>query len=81
LKVTSDEISHKYNTDVYNPRDGSLIKAIDELSAFTEAYIALNNGVNSSELKDALTAIKEKYKDKVISGVDFGRIYGEFQRP
>lgn len=75
ITVTSDEISQKYNEDARNPKDGELIKAVDELSAYTEAYLALKNGVNSLDLKDAVTAIKEKYKDKTIAGVDFRKIY------
>jgi len=39
------------NEDVH--RDGELIKAVDELSAFTEAYLALENGVKSKELNEA----------------------------
>jgi len=78
IKVTSDEISKKYNNDAFNPKDGEFIKAADDLSAYTEAYLALNNGVNSSGLREALSEIKEKYKNKVIAGVDFGMIYEGF---
>jgi len=78
IEVTSEEISKKYNNDAFNPKDGELIKAADELSAYTEAYLALNNGVNSPELKSALSQIKEKYKNKVIAGIDFSVIYKGF---
>ena len=69
VRVSPDEISARYNADPFNPRDGELIKAVDELSAFTEAYLALDNGVKSKELTEAKASIRERYKNKVIAGI------------
>ncbi len=74
----SDEISRKYNEDRYNPRDGQLLKAIDELAAFAEAYIALENGVKSKDLELAKQSIRTRYQDKVFAGVKFDGIYAAF---
>lgn len=41
----------KYNEDVFQPKDGSLLKMCDLLSAFMEAHISINNGVSSPQLR------------------------------
>jgi len=78
IKVSPDEISDLYNKDAFNPRDGELVKAVDELSAFTEACLAMENGIRSIEFMDAIQSISSKYKGKIISGIDFGKIYTDF---
>ena len=79
IRAGSDEISDRYNSDSCNPRDGELIKAVDELSAFTEAYLALENGVKSKELNEAKASIRGRYKNRVIAGIKFDRIYADFE--
>lgn len=59
-------------------RDGELIKAIDDLAAFIEAYLSLENGVQSHDLLNAKLSLKQKYQTRIVAGVDFGRIYKEF---
>ena len=75
IRAGSDEISDRYNSDSCNPRDGELVKAVDELSAFTEAYMALENGVKSKELTEAKASIRGRYRSKVITGIEFDKIY------
>jgi len=55
--TTSDTITASYNQDRYNPVDGELVKAADDLAAFMEAYLALQNGISNSQLQ---TAVQEK---------------------
>ncbi len=59
-------------------RDGELVKVVDDLAAFIEAYMSLENGIQSQDLKTARTGLKKKYRSKVIAGVKFGKIYKEF---
>jgi len=59
-------------------RDGRLIKAVDKLAAFLESYLALKNGAQSQDLKEAQTNLFGEYQNKIIEGIDFGRIYSEF---
>ena len=59
-------------------RDGELIKGIDELAAFIEAYLSLKNGVQSEALETAMADLREEYRSKTICEVDFGRIYSDF---
>ena len=77
--ATSDAISASYNDDRYNPVDGELVKAADDLAAFMEAYLALQNGISNAQLR---TAVREKslfYRYKTIAGIDFGKVYKGFQ--
>ncbi len=59
-------------------RDGELIKGIDELAAFIEAYLSRANGVQSEDLDTAMRDLRKKYRSKIIGGIDFGRIYSDF---
>ena len=77
-RVTSKQIKEKYNDDIFNARDGTLIKACDELAAFTEAYIAICNGATAEGLQEAKHEIKEKYRNRFIAGIAFGPIYADF---
>jgi len=76
--TTSDRITASYNQDRYNPLDGELVKAADDLAAFMEAYLALQNGISNAQLR---TAVREKnlfYRHNTIAGIDFGKVYKGF---
>jgi len=60
-------------------RDGALIKVADELAAFLEVWIALNNGINSEDLVNASITLRSKYKDSEVCGIDFSKIYDKFK--
>jgi putative hydrolase of HD superfamily len=77
--TTSDEITESFNQDRFNPVDGELVKAADDLAAFMEAYLALQNGISNPQLQ---TAVKEKrrfYREKTIAGVNLDEIYNDFE--
>lgn len=75
---TEDEFSDIKSGSGAIERDGELIKGIDQLAAFIEAYLSLNNGMQSQALKKAVLSLRKEYRSKVICGIDFGRIYGYF---
>lgn len=75
---SSEEITSKYNSDEYKPLDGELVKAADHMAAFVEAWYANATGIHTEELMSGLFQVKEKYKDKVIAGIDFSSIYEDF---
>jgi putative hydrolase of HD superfamily len=77
-RVLSQEIGIKYNKDGFNPRDGELVKALDDLAAFIEAYAAVQNGASSKELHKSIISNKEKYEGSYISTINFGEIYADF---
>jgi putative hydrolase of HD superfamily len=76
--ISSAEITAKYNRREFNPRDGEIIKAADDLAAFTEAYLSLENGIDNEKLLDATYTIKARYKSMIIAGINCGEIYADF---
>ncbi|HOV13907.1 MAG TPA: HD domain-containing protein [Spirochaetota bacterium] len=79
LVKSIDEINKDFNKDIYNPRDGRIVKVADELSAFIEAYAAIENGNNSEEFFNAKKFLKNKYLEKdFIPNVDLKKIYNDF---
>lgn len=78
-KVSSQQINEDYNQDAFNPRDGELIKAADDLAAFVEAYVAILNGSPSRYFKEAKSSVKRKYSGIDIAGVNLGEIYDDFE--
>ena len=77
-RVASLDINDTYNEDTFNPRDGELVKAADELSAFIEAYLALANGSTHHDLQEARLSLKNKYERANIAGMNFGELYADF---
>jgi putative hydrolase of HD superfamily len=62
-------------------RDGALVKAADDLAAFIEAYLSVKNGIQNENLIFAMKNLRNKYRSKVISGINFDQIYREFDWP
>jgi putative hydrolase of HD superfamily len=73
--TTSDTITESYNQDLYNPVDGELVKAADDLAAFMQAYLALQNGISNSPLQTAVQEKKLSYRKKTIAGINLGEVY------
>lgn len=61
------ELSGQYNEDVFDPKDGQLIKACDTLAAFIEAYSSIHNGVGSPHLYEAMARMRRE-----CSGIRLG---------
>ena len=59
-------------------RGGNLVKGVDELAAFIEAHLALKNGIYNEDLEKARNSLVDKYRLKIIDGIDFGQIYSDF---
>jgi putative hydrolases of HD superfamily len=76
--TTSDAITASYNHDQYNPVDGEVVKAADDLAAFMEAYLALQNGISNSQLQAAVHEKRLFYRDKTIAGINRGEVYRGF---
>lgn len=77
--VTTEEINEQFNENRFSPIDGELIRACDHISAYVEAYLSLSNGMNSEQVVSGYANLAEKYKNKVIGGIDFGRIFSSFK--
>jgi len=78
-KVSSEDITAKYNEDIFRPRDGELVKAADSLAAFIEAYVAIRNGSYSPGFQQAKLSLRETYGRCTIGGINFGEIYADFE--
>ena len=80
MKASStDEINSLYNDDKFDPRDGNLVKAADELSALIEADIAIKNGSIHDEFEFAKSKLKKKYiKIDKIGNLDVGELFNSF---
>ena len=70
---TEDEFS-----DI-SQRNGRLVKGADDLAAFIEVYLALKNGIRNESLVYARKKLVGEYKSRIIEGIDFGRIYADFE--
>ncbi len=78
LKTDTAAISLGYNEDRFNPRDGAMVKAVDDLTAYVETYCSMESGVKSSDLMEARRSIKEKHKETIIGNIDFPALFAEF---
>jgi len=78
VKKDFDEIDSSYNTDQYRPRDGELVRAVDELTAFVEAYISVRHGIWAPEFDRAKNNIRDRYIGKSVAGINFGELLSDF---
>lgn len=78
-KVSSEDISKRYNEDRFDPRDGELVKAADSLAAFIEAYAAIRNGSYNQKFEEAKLEFRNTYGRANIAGINFGEIYADFE--
>ncbi|MDO4935961.1 MAG: HD domain-containing protein [Phascolarctobacterium sp.] len=53
----------------------SLMKACDNLAAYMEVKLSQESGVTSRHMEEAAKAMEKQYKDKVIDGIDFGKLF------
>ncbi|MGL4367685.1 MAG: HD domain-containing protein [Brevinemataceae bacterium] len=68
-----------YNEDSFNPKDGSIVRLADHISAFLEADIALKNGAASMDFVNAKERIAETYSKKRIAGLDLQPLFLDFR--
>lgn len=80
-RVTSEEINASYNEDRYNPVDGELVKAADDLAAFMEAYLALQSGISNQQLLDAVHMKRSHAYHRVVGGLRLAPLYEQFDVP
>ncbi len=77
--ISFNELNSLYNKNEFNPLDGKIIKACDKLTAFIEADISIKHGVTSKHLEEGRKNIYENFKNKNVSGIDFGRLFNYFK--
>lgn len=77
-KVDFEALQDEYNNDMYDPRDGSMLKTCDTLAAFIEAYTAVRNGISSDQLQAALWRLRERNRRTIIGPVHVGALFADF---
>jgi putative hydrolases of HD superfamily len=77
--ISYNELNTVYNENKFYPLDGEIIKACDKLTAFIEADISIKHGITSKHLEEGRKNIYEKFKNKNVSGIDFGSLFNYFK--
>jgi putative hydrolase of HD superfamily len=77
--ISFKEIASKYNKDSFSAIDGELLKACDRLTAFIEASLSIKHGIKSRKLVEGKKELFEMYRNKKVAGIDFGKIYADFE--
>lgn len=77
-QTTIEAINARYNEPGYHAIDGAVLKGCDNLAAFVEVWLSQRYGISSPRMEEGERAIRAQYKDKVIGGINFGRVYDEF---
>ena len=77
-QTTIEKINARYNEPGYHAIDGAVLKGCDNLAAFVEVWLSQRYGISSPRMEEGERAIRAQYKDKVIGGINFGRVYDEF---
>ena len=78
-KVSTDQISDLYNKKEFDAIDGEIIRACDHFAAYMEAKISISHGITSVHLKEGSRNICQDYENKVIGGIDFGKLFKLFE--
>ncbi len=76
--TSSREIGLRYNEDRFSPRDGEIVKAVDRLAAFVEAYVATRNGSAAPELHEAMWLMRSQDSQTSVGGISLKEIYADF---
>jgi putative hydrolase of HD superfamily len=73
-----EEIQERFNTDDFDPKDGSLVKACDLLAAFIEAHCSIRNGMTSPALQEAVARLRAELRKNSLYQLGFGTLLADF---
>ena len=73
-----EDLQAGFNRDEFDPKDGQLIKACDNLAAFIEAYSSIHNGIQSPHLYEALIRIRRDNAGIQFGGFSMATLLGDF---
>ena len=74
--VSYEELRDNYNSDVYSPVDGKLVRLADHLSAFIEADSSIKYGITSKQLTSGRDNILKSYLSGTkINGIDAMQLF------
>lgn len=75
--ASGEEINRHYNQDVFNPRDGELVRTCDHLAALVEATSSVRHGITSEALEEGIAYLGQRYQGCHTAGLDFGAVFQE----
>ncbi|WP_407424963.1 HD family hydrolase [Treponema sp.] len=74
--VSWEELNENYNSDIYSPVDGKLVRLADHLSAFIEADSSIKYGITSKQLTSGRDNILKCYSSyNKINGIDAAGLF------
>ena len=74
--VSFEELHEDYNSDVYSPVDGKIVRLADHLSALIEAASSIKYGITSRQLTSGRDNILKMYlAGTKINGIDAVRLF------
>ena len=74
--VSWEELCENYNSDIYSPVDGKLVRLADHLSAFIEADSSIKYGITSKQLTGGRDNILKTYLSGTkINGIDAMQLF------
>jgi len=76
--ATFEEMQTRYNEDAFDPKDGSLVKACDQLAAFIEAHSSIRNGMAAPVLQEAVARMRMEFRKNPVYTLGFGTLLADF---
>jgi len=73
-----EEMQARYNDDVFDPKDGSLVKLCDLLAAFMEAHSSIRNGIASPALQEAVVRLRTELRNNPLYALGFDTLLADF---
>ncbi len=75
-EISWEELRDNYNSDVYSPVDGKIVRLADHLSALIEAESSIKYGITSRHLKSGRDNILKSYLSGTkINGIDAMKLF------
>ncbi len=68
----------EYNQDRFNPLDGEMVKACDQLAAYIEASLSIDYGIRAPDLLRGKEQIYARNAGQIVAGLDFKKLYDYF---
>lgn len=71
-------IDAQYNRDHYDPLDGELVRACDQLAAYIEASLSIDYGIKAPDLLRGKEQIYARNVGQTVAGLEFKTYYDYF---
>ncbi len=78
--IFDGDIPAAMNNDHHRPRDGSVVKMCDLLSAYLEATVSIKHGVGSRTLREGSDELGERLRNSKVRGLDIPSLVEQVSR-